>query len=260
METICIWGIKVNPLSINEIVELIDDHISHNETTFQLTGVNPETITLAQQIPSLKKAINSSDLVSIDNMLVVTFLRLLGFKIPERAACPDVFEQLLLLANHKGYSVFFLGAKEEILNRMTHKLKLKYPRLNIIGSQHGYYKCEEEISIVKEIEKLKPDMLFIALPTPQKELFINNYKNVLGARFAFGIGGAFDCLAGKVKRAPSWLRNIGFEGFHRALQSPPNYGRRWVLYNLKFLNLFFRELSGKKSRVKLLRNPSNGIE
>lgn len=260
MKTIHIWGIKINPLSRTEIIDLIDKHISSNESVFHLTGVNPETIVLAQQVPSLQKAINSSDIVSIDNMLVATFLRLLGYKIPERAASPDVFEQLLALANLKGYSVFFLGAEEEILQRMKGILKIRYPSLTIIGSRNGYYKFEEELSIVEEIGRLKPDMLFIALPSPQKELFILNYKNTIGARFAFGIGGAFDCQAGKVKRAPLWMRSIGLEGIHRALQNPSNYGNRWIKYNLKFLKLFFRELSGKKSAGNMTRKPKKTSE
>jgi len=102
--------------------------------------------------------------------------------------------------------------------------------------------------------------LFIALPTPQKELFIHNYKNMIGARFAFGIGGAFDCQAGKVRRAPAWMRNIGLEGFHRAVQNPSDYGRRWVKFNWKLLKLFYRELSGKKSTGKLIGNSDNKIE
>ena len=132
---------------------------------------------------------------------------------------------------------------------MKSKLMLKYPGLSIVGSRNGYYSCEEELSIVKEIGNLKPDMLFIALPTPNKEVFIHTYKQDLKVRFAFGIGGAFDCEAGKVKRAPRWMRNIGLEGFHRAIQNPANYGKRYVTYYLPFIKLFLKELFDKKSRL-----------
>lgn len=245
MNEIKIWGIKINPLSKNEIVDLVDQHINNNSFTFQLTGVNPETISQAQADPALRMAINASDVVNIDNMFVTTGLRLLGYKIPERAACPDIFEKLLALANLKGYSIYFFGAREEILQLMINNFKIKYPHLNIIGSRNGYFKPAEELSIVEGIENLKPDMLFIALPTPQKELFIEKYKKRLGARFAFGVGGAFDVQAGKVKRAPKWLRNIGLEGFHRAVQSPGNYGYRYVKYYLPFCKLFIKELFKK---------------
>ncbi len=246
MKTIHVWGVKINPLTKKEIVNLIDKHISGGDGAFHLTGVNPETIVLAQKVPALHMAINSSDIVSIDNMLVATSLRLLGYRIPERAASPDIFEQLLALANLKGYRVFFLGAREDILQRMKNKLMAKYPDLNIVGSQNGYYCFEEELSIVEMIENLKPDMLFIALPTPNKEIFIYNYKRRLGVRFAFGIGGAFDCVAGKVRRAPLWMRRIGLEGIHRAMQNPADHGKRWVKYNLMFIRLFFIELFVKR--------------
>jgi N-acetylglucosaminyldiphosphoundecaprenol N-acetyl-beta-D-mannosaminyltransferase len=245
MNTINIWGIKINPLSKVEIVDLIDNHIATNPNAFHLTGVNPETIAQAQDVPALQQAINSSDIVNIDNMLVVTSLRLLGYKIPERAACPDIFELLMALANRKGYSVFFLGAKEEILQLMLTKLKIKYPNLNITGWRNGYYKTDEEPFIVKEIANIKPDMLFIALPSPQKELFINNNKKDLGVKFAFGVGGVFDVQAGKVTRAPAWMRKIGLEGFHRAVQNPANYGKRYTTYYFPFIKLFFKELLSK---------------
>lgn len=254
MNQINIWGIKINPLTKKEIVELIDAHIKTNKNTFHQTGVNPETIAQSQNNPELRLAINSSDLVNIDNMLVVTFLRLLGYKIPERAACPDIFEQLLALGNQKGYSVYFLGAKEEILQEMIKNLSQKYPDLRIAGFRNGYFKPEEESSIVDGINRLEPDMLFIALPTPQKELFIYHYKEMLKVRFAFGVGGAFDVQAGKVKRAPSWMRNIGLEGTHRAMQNPANYGKRYLEYYFPFIKLFFSEVFIKQGKDKKMLN------
>jgi N-acetylglucosaminyldiphosphoundecaprenol N-acetyl-beta-D-mannosaminyltransferase len=181
-------------------------------------------------------------------MLVVTSLRLLGYKIPERAACPDIFELLMKLSNSKGYRVYFLGAKEEILQQMIRNLKIKYPDLNIAGARNGYYKADEEPDIVKEIQQLKPDMLFIALPSPEKELFIYRFKNELGARFAFGVGGVFDVQAGKVRRAPPWMRSMGLEGVHRMVQNPANYGKRYRRYYLPFMKLFLKEFFNRNSK------------
>jgi len=241
MKTIQIWGIKINPLRKTEIVQIIEDHILSGKGVFQETGVNPETIAQADADPDLRDAINGSDLVNIDNMLVTTCLRLLGYKVPERAACPDIFELLLSLSNSKGYSVYFLGAKQEIIDRMLEKLKIKYPQLKVAGSRNGYFRPEEEQKIIEGISEKNPDMLFIALPTPQKELFIKNNKQRLGTRFAFGVGGAFDVQAEKVIRAPGWMRSIGLEGLHRAVQNPSDYGKRYKKYYYPFLKLFFRE-------------------
>lgn len=233
---------------MDEIVSIIDNHIINNEGTFHLTGVNPETISRAQQVPALKAAINSSDLVSVDNMLVATALRLMGYRVPERLAGPDVFEKLLALAASKKYSVYFLGAREEILQLMLKKIKMAFPGIIVAGSRNGYYASEEEPAIVNDIAALKPDMLFVALPSPNKEVFIYNHKLNLGARFAFGVGGAFDCMAGKVRRAPLWMRKIGLEGIHRNLQNPSDYGRRYVKYLFLFMKLVLKDLSFKKRR------------
>ncbi len=241
MKQISIWGIKINPLRKTEIVQIIEDHIISGKGVFQETGVNPETIAQADTNPELRDAINGSDLVNIDNMLVTTCLRLLGYKVPERAACPDIFELLLALSNSKGYSVYFLGAKQEIIDRMLEKLKIKYPELKVTGARNGYFRPDEEQNIVEGIREKNPDMLFIALPTPQKELFIKNNKQRLGTRFAFGVGGAFDVQAEKVIRAPGWMRSIGLEGLHRAVQNPSDYGKRYKKYYIPFLKLFIRE-------------------
>ena len=246
MTEIKIWGIKVTPLSKKQVVELIEYHIDNISGLFHLTGVNPETIAQAQDNSELCRAINSSDVVNIDNMLVVTSLRLLGYKIPERAASPDIFELLLELINRKGYSVYFLGAKENVLRKMLRKLKEQYPDMNITGARNGYFEPDEEPSVVAEINQLSPDLLFIALPTPQKELFILRNKMSLNTRFAYGVGGAFDVLAGVIKRAPLWMRNIGLEGIHRSLQNPSTYMPRYYKYYLPFMKLFFRELFHKK--------------
>lgn len=241
MNEIRIWGIKINPLNKSEIVHIIENHINSGKGTFHQTGVNPETIAQAQTNQDLKESINNSDIVNIDNMLVVTCLRLLGYKIPERAACPDIFELLLELSNRKGYRVYFLGAREEVLQQMLSKLQTKYPDLKVAGARNGYFTQDEEKEIIEKIRNSDPDMLFIALPTPQKELFINHYKQNLGTRFAFGVGGAFDVQAEKVVRAPLWMRNIGLEGLHRAVQNPSDYGSRYVKYYFPFLKIFFRE-------------------
>jgi N-acetylglucosaminyldiphosphoundecaprenol N-acetyl-beta-D-mannosaminyltransferase len=246
MDQISIWGIKINPLTKAEIIDLIDNHIRQSGNLFHLTGVNPETIAKSNSDEKLREAINDSDVVNIDNMMVTTMLRFLGYKIPERVACPDIFESLLSLSNSNGYRVYFLGAKQEVLDQMIQKIKTKYPQLIIAGERNGYFKSEEEENVVNEIKKAEADLLFIGLPTPQKELFIKNYKLRLGAKFAFGVGGAFDVVAGKVVRAPKWMQRIGLEGFHRIAQNPSDYGKRALIYYKPFFRLFLGELFNKR--------------
>lgn len=245
MNQINIWGIRINPLTKDEIISLIDNHVSGSSKLFHLIGVNPETISKSLNNEDLKTAINNSDVVNIDSMMIATTLRILGYKVPERVACPDIFENLLDLSNKKGYSVYFLGARQEVLDQMILNIKTKYPHIKIAGSRNGYYKKEEESDIINAINIVSPDLLFLGLPTPQKEVFVKNYKPILKVKFAFGVGGAFDIQGGKVIRAPRWMQIIGLEGFHRIAQNPSDYGKRAFIYYQPFFRLFFREFFRK---------------
>ena len=96
----------------------------------QITGVNAETIIKSQNNKSLQLAINDSDIVNIDGISVVIGLRLLGFQIKERAACPDIFDILIERANVRGYKVFFLGARERLLMKWLESFRLNIQPLN----------------------------------------------------------------------------------------------------------------------------------
>jgi len=103
-----IWGIAINPIKSVDFVDAIDTHISaQSEFPLHITGVNPETISQSLSNPLLQEAINDSDLVNIDNTLVLLMLRLSGVKAPERVATPDLFESMLDLAHKQGYSGVF---------------------------------------------------------------------------------------------------------------------------------------------------------
>jgi len=237
MKTINIWNIKFNPLKIEEIVSCVQCLLDEGKKGIHLTGVNPETVVDAQDISLLRRAIMESDIVNIDNMLVVLILRKLGYEIPERAATPDVFEELLKIAEKRGQSVYFLGAEQGVLEKMIENIKRQYPKLIIAGYRNGFFSDEDEPEIVESIRALSPTYLFLGLPTPQKETFILKYKNVINAGVLYGVGGAFDVKGEKVGRAPEWLRNIGLEGFFRVLQNPKNYGKRIFKYYPRFIKL-----------------------
>jgi N-acetylglucosaminyldiphosphoundecaprenol N-acetyl-beta-D-mannosaminyltransferase len=242
-----IWGISVNPISKDEFIDVIENHISSNiESPLHITGVNPETISQSLSDKVLRDAINSSDLINIDNTLVYCMLRLSGIKAPERVATPDLFESMLSLAEKRGYSIYLLGAREDVLKKAIDNIKSQYSRIKIAGYRNGYYKKEEIREICEVIKKVKPKMLFLALPTPEKEIFIYNNKNFLEVPVLLGVGGAIDVKSGLVTRAPLFLRKIGLEGIHRAIQNPLNYGKRYFTLYPTFIVYVIKELLKRK--------------
>ena len=246
MNEIHIWGIKFTPLTKQEIVDAVQQMLDSGRRGIHLTGVNPETVVAAQKNAELKQAINESDIVNIDNMLVLKCLRMSGHRAPERAATPDVFELLLRTAEARGQSGYFLGASEEVSCKMVENITRQYPKLTIAVRRNGFY--DDEAAVVREIAALHPDYLFLGLPSPQKELFILHHKHELNCGVCYGVGGAFDVKGERIKRAPAWLCRIGLEGTVRILRAPMRYGSRITTFYPEFLRLFWSERKKSKSQ------------
>jgi len=97
--------------------------------------------------------------------------------------------------------------------------------------------------VVEEIRKSGASLLFVAITSPRKENFINHWREQLGVYFVMGVGGTFDVMAGKVKRAPKWMQNAGLEWFYRVIQEPGRMWRRYLKTNSQFLWML---ITGKK--------------
>lgn len=241
-----IWGVKFNLLRLEDFVELVNSRLRNNDIPIHITGVNPETVVHASRNELMREAIQESDYVNVDNALIVLTLRLLGYKVPERVSTPDLFEALLKLAAVENYSVYILGAKAEILQTAIENIRKDYPNL-LLESQHGYYSRDNEKSVINHINDFKPDMLFIALPSPKKESFILKYKNNIQAKLFLGVGGAIDCRAGVVKRPPKALGKLGLEGIIRSLQNPLNYGKRYLTFYPVYFKIVIKSLFNKNN-------------
>lgn len=228
-----IWGLNVYPVSMERFMKIIDS--KYKKEKIHITGVNPETIALAINNEKMFDAIRSSDMVNIDNNFLMIILRLLKYNIKQRIATPDLFENLLMYANNNEQTVYLLGSEKDVLKKAVINIKKQYPKIRSIYYHDGYYKADEEVGIISEIKSKKPDMLFVALPSPKKEIFIKENKKDLNIPLMLGVGGAIDVKAGVVKRGSRTIQKIGLEGIYRSLQNPINYGKRYFMYYPEFV-------------------------
>ena len=240
MNEITAFGVRINPLSISEFVEIIEGGIKKNVQIVQ-SGVNASSIVEIKQNHELLQAYNNCDLVNIDGMSLVWALRFFGYKVPSRVACPDLAEKVLKLAELNNFNVFMLGTGKEQLQSAVNNISSQYPNLKISGFRDGFFKKDEELGIVELINESKPNILFLGLPSPKKEFFVEKYKQQLKVNYILGVGGYFDILAGAIKRAPVWMQKIGLEWFYRFLQEPKRLFRRYFVGNMIFLRLVILE-------------------
>jgi N-acetylglucosaminyldiphosphoundecaprenol N-acetyl-beta-D-mannosaminyltransferase len=246
-ERITLMGCHIDNLSMEETLRAIEGFI-HTGKPHQHVVVNVDKLVKASRDPELRQIINDCALINVDGMPVVWASRLLGKPLKERVAGVDLFEALMRRAGEKGWRVFLLGAKEEVVSKVAATYQHKYPQLVLAGYRNGYWKGElEEAQVVEQIREARPDLLFVAISSPKKEQFLGRWQADMKIPFAMGVGGTFDVAIGHVKRAPVWMQKSGLEWFYRFLQEPRRMFRRYFIEDMAFLRLFIKEaVSGRR--------------
>ena len=233
----------MNVATMEETVKYIDSQVSIG-AFIQHVVVNVAKMVGMQKDSQLSDSVRACDVVNIDGMGVVWGARLCGHKVPERVAGVDLFLSLLAMSAKRGYPVFLLGAEQEVVERTVKVVESQYPMLEVAGYHHGYFWDDEE-SVVKRIRDSGAKLLFVAITSPKKENFINRWRDSLGVNFVMGVGGSFDVVSGKVKRAPIWMQNYGLEWLYRVIQEPKRMWKRYLLTNSKFVWMLLKELVKK---------------
>ncbi|NTW99690.1 MAG: WecB/TagA/CpsF family glycosyltransferase [Geobacteraceae bacterium] len=239
MKRIKFLDTAMDATTMDETVEWIDNQIDARQFT-QHVVVNVAKLVNMRHDPGLRASIEACDIINIDGMGVVWGARMLGLNVPERVSGIDLFHELLALASRRGYPVFLLGAKQEVVEKAIAVLQKKYNHLEIAGFHNGYF-WDDELAVVNKIRESGARLLFVAITSPKKENFINKWKGQLGVNFVMGVGGTFDVVAGKVRRAPQWMQKTGLEWFYRVIQEPRRMWKRYLVTNSKFAWLLLKE-------------------
>lgn len=237
------FGARMHALTMRDTVAQIDSRVAAGVFT-QHVVVNVAKVVHMQRDAELAESVNACDIVNIDGMGVVWGARFLGGKVPERVSGVDLFHELLELSSRQGYPVFLLGATEEVVSEVVARVSVSYPGLHVAGFHHGYF-WSDEAAVVQKIRDSGARLLFVAITSPKKENFINRWRDQLGATFVMGVGGTFDVVAGKVRRAPVWMQRSGLEWLYRVIQEPRRMWRRYMTTNLIFAGMLAKAKWGQ---------------
>jgi N-acetylglucosaminyldiphosphoundecaprenol N-acetyl-beta-D-mannosaminyltransferase len=167
-------------------------------------------------------------------MSVVWALRASGQPIPERLAGVDLMARLLAVAGEHRLRVYFLGAKREVVATLVERCRSQHSGIEIAGFRDGYFGPDDYPRVIAEIRASKPHMLFVGMPTPFKETWVERHREFLQVPVIVGVGGSFDVLAGFIKRAPHWVQMAGMEWFWRLMMEPRKLWRRYLTLNSEF--------------------------
>lgn len=170
--------------------------------------------------PSLKAAFDASDLNIPESSGLSWAARLKGIRPFPRTPGIDLMLQLCAEAERRTWSVYLFGAAPGTVEAARERILQRYPALKISGVMNGYFKPDDEARILRDIETLKPHLLFVGLGSPRQELWIAAHKQRFAGICAMGVGGSFDVLSGRLRRAPAIFQALGIEWLYRWVQEP----------------------------------------
>lgn len=214
------------------------ENLGRKQEANYITFTNVHVVITAMKNEALRVALNASSRVAPDGMPLVWAGKLFCKSEIERCSGPDMMAELLRASEGKGLSHFFYGSTDETLNRLHLKIKEKYPDLVIKGMYAPPFRpmtSEEDKEVIKMINTMKPDYLWVGLGAPRQEIWMYEHKPYLHCGVQLGVGAAFDFLSESKKRAPVWMQKTGFEWLYRFLQEPRRLGKRYLVTNFLFL-------------------------
>jgi len=218
--------------ALGRFAEMIDAGGHH-----QVATVNPEFVMRAQKDRRFAQVLEGAALCLPDGVGVVWALRRAGCDLRSPVAGTDLVPPLADLCARRGHRLFLLGAAPGVAPELAAQLRARHPVLEVAA--HGGSPAEaDDLETLRLIHEHRTDVLLVAYGAPQQELWIERLKGPLGVSLAIGVGGAFDYLAGRVPRAPAWMRKAGLEWLHRLVRQPWRVRRMAVLpvYAIKVLS------------------------
>jgi N-acetylglucosaminyldiphosphoundecaprenol N-acetyl-beta-D-mannosaminyltransferase len=225
-------NIKVYPSTIEQSIKNVEIYVNSKKYHYQIS-LNAAKVVMAQEDSKLLEIINNADILNADGMPIKLIIQFLFKRQTDRFGGLDYMDGLAI--KYPEYKYYFLGSTDEAVLKTVEHYRSMY-NLNIVGWRNGFF------NKIDDINKKETDILYVALGMPAKEYFLYDNKKVLKCKFAVGVGGAFNIIAGFYKRAPYWVQNMGMEWFYRFLQEPRRMWRRYLIGNSKFIWLVIKEM------------------
>ena len=240
---VTILGIPFDNMTRKEFLKELYKRMNRKQKTFLVTA-NPEIVMYAQENKDYYELLMQADYIAPDGIGIVKASHTLGTPIKERVPGFELMLGLLEIADMEKKNVYFIGAKEEIIELTIEKIKQEWPHINIVGYHHGYFNHADP-EMIEKVKETEPDMIFVAFGFPRQEKWISNYLSQVSSGIAVGVGGSFDVLSGKTKRAPRLVQSFHIEWLYRLIRQPSRYKRMSVLP--KFLQEIYSQKKKDKS-------------
>ncbi|MFC3747542.1 WecB/TagA/CpsF family glycosyltransferase [Paenibacillus sp. GCM10012306] len=226
--TVPIFGIRVSKVDMTATVSYLTE-VVHTRKPHQVITANPIMVMAALDDPAYMKIMQSAELVVPDGTGVVWAANYCHQPVAERVAGFDLLHELLHAGEKYNWKVYLLGSTPEVIQETATRLKSKFPGIVIVGYRDGFFGLAEDDGVIADIVEAAPDMLFVARGADSQEPWIAKYKSRLAVPIMMGVGGSFDVISGKSRRAPVAFQKMRIEWLYRLLKEPTRYKRMLAL-------------------------------
>ncbi len=238
-----ILGVNVVASSYDEVTNRTAVWAELRESRM-LVFANVHVIMEAFDDPEYRRCLGLADMVNPDGMPLVWALKLIGRKNASRVYGPDCTVAMLERAADESLPVGFYGGSPEVLEALLLVMACDYPTLKVAFSMSPPFRKltpEEDAAIVQQIAESDTRILFVGLGCPKQEKWMMEHAGRIPA-VMYGVGAAFDFIAGATQQAPRWMMRNGLEWLFRFCVEPRRLAHRYLKHNPRFVFFFARQL------------------
>jgi len=251
IQRVNVLGVGVSVLNLRTALDAITEAVRDRRKGYIcVTGVHGVMEAQADEV--FRHILNQAFLCTPDGMPMVWVGRLRGHRAMRRVYGPDLMLEVCAWSEDNGCRHFFYGGAPGVAEALRDRLKMRFPRLQIVGCYTPPFRplsANEEQELQEMVRKAKPDMLWVGLSTPKQEKFMAGLLSRLEVTLMIGVGAAFDFHAGRVRQAPRWMQRSGLEWFHRLCHEPRRLAGRYFRNN----PLFILKIAGQFAGLKKYR-------
>lgn len=203
--------------------------------------LNSHSYIVAKDDSQFQQALLESDLLLPDGSGIVLAAKVIKSQSITKIAGADLHRHLLEKINKIGGKVFYLGASDNTLHKISEKIKTEFPNIKMQCFSPPYkesFTQQENQEMQTAINEFSPDALFVGMTAPKQEKWLHENSSNLNFKVASSIGAVFDFYAGTVKRPSQFWINLHLEWLIRLISEPKRLWKR----NFVSSSLFLRDV------------------
>lgn len=223
-----ILGCRLDDIDADAASKRIAD-LARGDGAAQVVTLGTEMVVHAQRDERFRAVVNASALSLCDTIGVLWVARRRGAHLRSRVAGVELIERVCEDAARDGVRIYLLGGAEGVAREAAARLCERHPKLAVAGTRNGYFSDDESGAVAMAIRQSGARILLCGLGFPRQDLWLAEHLRETGCGVGIGVGGSFDVLSGRVRRAPSAWRRLGLEWLYRLVSEPRRWRRQLAL-------------------------------